>query len=263
MSVSSQMQAAGIQMPGSVPANNTGATTPPSTPPKTGAKADNKTHEEFVAMGEKIAQSLTEEQKQIEGSKRDKVAFLQCLGDATKPVKRTEGGNPNVPTFFVIGYAFKALEDMTVPVAPYKAGAKTVLDVEPATERVIKAGTEFYLNIVETGLLISRPEYCGQFTGEGTTVQFSVKFSKDNKEPKPVLLKVGGGSIKSNIVCVNNTSKDATGKLKHEGCKAGYEAFEPYFVKKTASRVGAGKATRNESAKALSYAFAAYMRNKK
>ena len=54
---------------------------------------------------------------------------------------------------------------------------KTVLDVEPATERQVKAGEVVALNIVETAMFISRMEFAGRFTGEGTSVFLSAKTS--------------------------------------------------------------------------------------
>lgn len=269
MSVSAQMKAAGVTAPTGAPVSApTAPTAPQTSAPQTPAGSKNMSkaklaHQKFVANGDAIAASVSDEVKVIEGSKSDKVVFIQCLGDATKTAKRTQGGDPNVPTHLVIGYAFKALEDMTVPCAPYKSSPKDIMDVEPATERPVKAGEEFYLNVVESALLISRPEYCGRFTGEGTTVSLSVKFKNDSEEPRPALVKAGDGSIKENMDLVNNVSKDAEGRLKHEGCKPQYTAFEPWFVRKTASRVQGGSKQSKDSAKSLAYAFAAYMQNKK
>lgn len=218
-------------------------------------------HARFLADGRALAESADDETKKKEGSKSDKIAFIQCLGDGTHPSKRSEHGNPNIDTLVVIGYAFKALEDVMVPVAPYKPAPKLFNDVEEPTERLVKAGEEFYLNIIETGALITRPEYCGKFTGEGKTVTLSISISKaTGGAPRPVL-KIDKGSIKSNIESVCYTHKEGD-KIIYDGCKPQYAAFEPYFVRKSPRKSAAAAKNAAEHHKALSYAFQAYLNGK-
>lgn len=230
--------------------------TAPATAPAAKAKGNDK-HSKFLAEGSKLME--TNRNEAVEGSKAGSIAFIRCLGDPTRPSKRTEGGNSNIPTYLVIGYEFKALEDVYVPVAPYREGAKTFNDVDAKSEdRLVKAGETFSLNLMETGMLISRPEYCGTFNGDGTTVKFEVKYSMNSDFPRPLLQKAGVGSIKENIGLVADVEKKDNKNI-FKAIKPGYEAFEPYFHKRTAVRGTGATAPKADNSKALAYAFQAYI----
>lgn len=161
-------------------------------------KAGTTKTDAFKAQGAAIRAQMSEDQKAIEGSKSEKVAFVCALGDPNKKQARVEG-KQSIDSYSVVGYKFKALEDMTVPFAPLKADWRSIIDVEAATERTVKAGEVFALNLVETAQLISRIEYAGKFSGEDDVVVISAKSSKDRQDPLPILSKQGTGSIKANM----------------------------------------------------------------
>ena len=148
---------------------------------------------------------------------------------------------------------------MTVPYAPLKADFKSPVDVESISERPVKAGTVISLNLVETGAFISKPEFAGQFTGEGEEVAITAKCSASREEPLPVLRKLNnGGSIKANMDLVaeiigGGDGQKGTPKVKDEYA----ETFGVLFQKKSAgkkSRGGASK-TAGESANDIAAAF--------
>ena len=220
-------------------------------------------HDKLVAQGKALRSNMTEEEKQLEGSKSDKVAFVGALGDPNKPQTR-RAGKEDIPSLTVVGYAFKALEDMKVPRANLKHGFKNLMDVEDMTEETVKAGETFNLNIFETGALISRPEFAGTFTGEGTGVYLSVKFSQNREEPLPVLNKVGKGSVKENIIPIADMEGAGQGKKGTPKIKAEYaDKFGVLYEARSIGSKGAKASKANgEVLKDISAAFQAYLKNR-
>lgn len=240
---------------------------PQATAPQVGATATGKSssHEAFRSKGASIRQAKSAEDKALEGSKSEKVVFLGCLGDPNKPQPRRDG-KEDVPSIVVVGYKFKALEDMMIPNAPLKANFKTLMDVEDMTEVPVKANEEFILNVFETGALISRPEYAGRFTGEGTSVSITIKFSKSRTEPMPVLKKDTKGSIKEVMIEVadmipdpSNPDGKGTPKVKAEYA----EKFGVLYTKRKAGKTGtSSKAQSGEVQADLAAAFNAYINSR-
>lgn len=240
-----------------------------ATAPSVGATAGKaSSHEAFRAKGNSIRKAQSEEERALEGSKSDKVKFVACLGDPNKPQPRREGKSDE-PSFVVVGYQFTALEDMMIPSAPLKQNFKTLMDVEDMTEVPVKAGETFNLNIFETGVLISRPEYAGRFTGEGTAVSITIKFSKSRPEPMPVLKKDTKGSIKIGMVMVADMIPDprdpemkeikGTPKVKDEFA----EKFGVLYTKRKAGKTGSStKAQSGEVQADLAAAFNAYIKSR-
>lgn len=222
---------------------------------KTGASKN----DQFKATGAAARAQMSEDQKAIEGTKSDKVAFICALGDPNKKQSRKEG-KENKDSNVVVGYKFKILEDMEVPNAPLKADWKTLIDVEPATMVPVKAGQIVSLNLVETGMFICRTEFAGKFTGEGTEVNISAKHSQNRQEPLPALRNgASSGSIKANMeliadmVGASDTNK-GTPKIKDEFA----EKFSMLYTKKSAGKKNAGGSRKEgESTKDIAAAFRA------
>ena len=218
---------------------------------------------QFKNMGASIRATMTEDQKAIEGSKSDKVAFVCALGDPTHGQPRREGGK-DIPSFVVVGYKFKALEDMSIPNAPIVQDYKNPLDVEFGADVKVKAGQIFSLNVVETCLLISRTEFGGHFTGEGTHVTLSVRHSKTRVEPRPIL-NSADASVKVNMdlvaEMVGATADNAgTPKVKDEYA----EKFGVLFQKRERlSKKGLGREkTSGEASADIAAAFRKYYADK-
>lgn len=229
-----------------------------------GKKGGDKRHDQLVAKGQAIRAKMSDEEKQLEGSKSDKVVFVGALGDPNKPQSRKEN-NQDIPSYVVVGYAFKALEDMTVPRADLKKQFKNFMDVGQLTEETVKAGETFYLNVFETGVLISKPIYAGSFTGEGTTVTLSAKYAQNREEPLPVLNKVGKGSVKENMILVADMvgageGVKGTPKVKDEFASK----FSVLYEKRVAGKKGssAGNRASGESTKDIAAAFQAFIKSR-
>lgn len=230
-------------------------------PAPAGGKGVNTKTEAFKAKGAALRAQMSDDQKAVEGSKSDKVAFVCALGDPSRKQARVEN-KTSVPSYVVVGYKFRALEDMTVPKAPLKQGMRTILDVEEPTERQVAAGEEFHMNIVETAMLISRVEYAGRFSGEGTQVALSVKTSNDREEPLPILNKVGAGSIKENMELIADmVGGDGTDKNRGTAqVKAEYaETFGALYTRRSLQKKSAGAAKKAGEGQAdIAAAFRAY-----
>lgn len=207
------------------------------------------------AQGASIREKATADEKAIEGSKSGDIEFVSCLGDpAAKrkimgPVDEATGKATTLPTHLVVGYQFKALADIDVPVKPLKG--KNLYEVEAQGTKHVATGTVFALNIMETAELISRVEYAGWFTGGDKKVFLSVVFGKSDDKPHPVLkMADGNGSIKSNMTMISDIV-DGKPVLKAEF----QESYANYYKKH--SRVARTGKTRvaGEDAKNLAAAF--------
>lgn len=229
----------------------------------TGKKGKDERHEKLVAQGHAIRTKMSDEEKQLEGSKSDKVVFVGALGDPNKPQFRKEN-NQDIPSYVVVGYAFKALEDMEVPRADIKSGFKNFMDVGAMSTETVKAGETFYLNVFETGALISKNIYAGTFSGEGTTVTLAAKYAQNREEPLPVLNKVGKGSVKENMILIADMigadpdkKVKGTPQIKDEFASK----FAVLYEKRVAGKKGssAGSKATGESTKDIAAAFNAYL----
>lgn len=255
MSISDKMKAVEAQAQAPTPVQNSKA--------KTDASAKNAA---FRAKGAALRAGMSEDQKAVEGSKRDKVKFICALGDPNKKQSRKEG-KASIDSFVVVGYKVKVLEDMTVPNAPLKQDFTSLIDTEPSTEVAVKAGQEVILNIAELGEFISREEFAGQFTGEGEEVVITAKNAQNRPEPLPVLKKLSGvGSIKANMELIADMvgagdGKKGTPKIKDEF----KEKFGVLYTKKSAGKKSTGGTAKNngEAAADIAAAFRALYASKK
>ena len=179
----------------------------------------------FRKQGEAARAGMSEDEKAREGEKRDKVSFICALGNPAKKQMRVQD-KENIDSFEVVGYKFNLAEPMMVPNAPLKEKFKDLTDCEPATEVQAPAG-EVFLNIVETGIFISRLEFAGQFTGGDKPVSLQAKVSGNREHPMPVLhLNNSAGSIKVGMELVGQVaSTDDKGKA------TSYKAFPQYEEK--------------------------------
>ena len=234
-----------------------------STPSASKSTDKDKKIAAMKAQGASIRAQMSEDQKAVEGSKSDKVSYVCALGNPNVKTSRKQG-NQNLPSYTVVGYKFKVLEDMTVPFAPLRENMTTLLDVEPATERAVKAGEIVALNTVEAAMFISRIEFAGSFTGEGTNVTMSARTSKDRPDPLPILT-TKTGSVKENMeliadmVGITEANPKGTPQIKPE-----YEAsWGALFRKKNAGpKSTGGRSNKNDDSQNLAAAFRAYYANK-
>lgn len=212
-------------------------------------------HAKFKAHGESIGAAMTAEEKAKEGSMRSAVAFVCALGNPKQKQDRVEKGK-SVPCYKPVGYKFKALQDIMVPVIPLKENYQTLIDVaiENATEVPVKAGETFVCNLREYGALISKTEYNGIFNGEDKEVFLGVTFSGSREEPYPIL-KSSVGSVKETMELVATVEeiKGADGAVtKKYTVKPEYEEkFGVLFKARSTSRVG-GSAKASEAGVAAS-----------
>ena len=214
--------------------------------------------EAFKNSGAVIRQQMTPEQKEAEGSKSDKIAFVACLGNPARSQSRKVEGRYD-PSYQVVGYKFRALEDVNVPVAPFKEGCKDILEVVKSdATRPVKAGEEFDLNVMETAFLICRPEYAGSFNGEGRGVFISPTISATRQDPAPCM-KATEGSIKENMILVAEmVDQTPDGKGGRAIVKPEYEAFAELFKARSTRRSGGASAAskaKGESVKNTAAAF--------
>lgn len=156
----------------------------------------------FRAMGASIRSQMTDEEKEIEGSMQDKVAFVCALGNPKKKQPRHENGK-DYPSYEVVGYKLKFLADMKVPRINLKHNPESVIDVEDTcTWEDVKAGELKSFNLMEIGVLITQEQFAGKFTGEGVTVYLLGKSSNGRTDILPVLKKEGNGSVKKDMELV-------------------------------------------------------------
>lgn len=204
------------------------------------------------------------------GAKSGAIEFIAPLGDPSKPdITIDPKTKEKTTTHFIVGYRFKALEDLVVPECGLGDDARKNLMsfADKNGTKAVKAGDEFDLTRFETGLLLAPAEYNGRISGGGkcfTVVYGSLK-SRDNivttDEIPTVSLRAESGSIKDyNFIDVLTADPETNneGKVirKHRTIVPGFEKWAP-LCKETirAPKVGGGatspKATRNKAAEAF------------
>lgn len=212
---------------------------------------------EFKESGLAARNAMSDDEKALEGSKRDKVAFVCALGNPMKKQVRVQDGQGK-PSYEVVGYKFKLAESMSVPNAPIKKDFKSLVDVEGITEVQAPAG-EIVLNLVETGAFISKLEFAGQFTGGEKPVSITAKMSRNRTEPLPTLrltdpkgsIKVGMDEI-ATVVGADAEGKGGTPQIKPEYA----EKFSVLYEKRSAGRKKGGSAkSKGETSANIAAAF--------
>ena len=181
----------------------------------------------------------------ILGSMSDKIEFIAPLGDPSHPdTTKDENGNTKT-TPYIVGYRFKALEDMTVPECGLGDDAKKNLMSykDKNGTKQVKKGQEFDLTRFETGMLLAPPEFNGRVTGGGksyyATFQTTGLKAKNGQvtqtgtasEIPTVSLKAEVGSIKEQkiievLTFTSQKLENGTTKKSRTIIK-GFEKWEP------------------------------------
>lgn len=210
-----------------------------------------------------------EENSGILQSKSDTIAFVAAIGDPSRDDVTPNPDDPKNPKRVdptIVGFAFKATEDLDVPDCGTPADLKNnsmdyVAEMVNNT-RHVAAGEIFYLTRFETGLLLSREEYNSVITGGDMPVKVVYQKRKDNVVggvatvsnltplPSVSLRPIDAGkSIKDikMIECLSFT-KEATEKgaaKKTRTLNPGFEKWESLAAVKTVAR-GARTSTANK-----------------
>lgn len=214
----------------------------------------------------------------ILGSKSETVAFVAPLGDPSHPDTTTDKeGNKSV-TPYIVGYRFKALEDIEVPECGLDTDAKknlmSFIVANKNNKKMVKAGETFDLTRFETGLMLAVPEFNGRISGEGKgfTAVYQSVVAKSKKgalgetssatEIPTVALKADEGSIKEYKIIDVLTFTKVTGEngvtRKERKIIPGFEKWEPLCIAQVARTSKAGssstsskKVARNKKAEAF------------
>ena len=188
-------------------------------------------------------------------SKSNTIAFVAPLGDPSHPdtttTKEADGSIKKTVTSYIVGFRFKALEDMEVPDCGLAEDARKNLMSYNAdkvnNKKLAKAGETFDLTRFETGMLLAPPEFNGKISGEGKsfTTIFQRKEVRSSKGtlgetssateiPTVSLTPDGTGSIKDYAIIDVLTSKDVTlpnnTKRKTRTIVPGFEKWEPLCI---------------------------------
>jgi len=257
MSLSQKIEGAGVTGVNTVDAGAGAGAGAPDATPKAG-KVGKQVTEDFKNQGQDILSKMSDDEKLALGSKRDTVAFKGVIVDP-KSNQSIKKGNRVEKGKVVMGYVLKFLEDTDIPFAPYSkfAGKNDKLAVVyPEKSRHVTAGSTEYLNVYEAMRLVTRPEYSGMFTGEGSEVFIRPASSGSREVPLPTFSSPGAGSIKDNPV---EAAEVINGEaVVKEEFKA---SFSGWFEKKRLVG-GDGKTTKKnkagDSAMILAAAFNAY-----
>lgn len=243
-------------------------------------KEENTKAKAAVVANTEVTENVDES---ILGSKSDKLAFVCALGDPSQPdVTNYIDPNTKQPTQrtdpTIVGYVFKALEDMEIPDCDTKDDFKTnrMSYVNIDGKKSVKAGTEFNMTPFETGMLLSPPQFNAKATGGEISVtaaystlakrnakgQLQKVQSAEGQIPSVALRAVGKSmsikDIKMRHVLTCTTEKLPNGQeRKHRVLNPGYEKWAPLCKetqRRTSSAAGgasASKIQRNRGAAAF------------
>lgn len=244
---------------------NEGAPVAPTTAPapevskSTKKGKGNPAFQDFKASGAAARENYSDEEKALEGSKSDKVQYVIALANPARAVKRVEKGE-NKASYMVVGYRFKALEDMMVPSAPMLSKTNP-MECGDVTEVPVKKGQEFDLTLFEMGVMISKIEFGGIFNGGGDEVVMHVTMSAQRNNEPLTVLKRRSAPIKDNITLIADVT-EKNGKKSYEVKPEFAEKFGILFTKRKSKAGSASSAVAGESPKDLSAAFRTYLSSK-
>lgn len=208
-------------------------------------------------------------------SMSDKIAFLYPLGNPTKVGTRTEKGKSEIPTIEVIGYAFKALANVEVPVIDREGLPKSnVMGYNSISWAKVKKGETFILTRAELGEMIMQVQYAGTFTGDPENqVELAITVSKVAGNAymplttlKKVIIDENTSPLKANITPVAVKKEGAKGNgIKDYNVLPEYDEKFGYIFKEvvSAGRAGGGgykKKERGQTAAELAAAMRAFRR---
>lgn len=222
-------------------ATGNGAPSAPVTPqtpaPKAGATQGSGLGQAFKQEGAKARESMTDDERALEGSKSHTLEFICALGDPSSSQSRKEG-NTYVPCKAVIGAKFRFLEDAMCPYAPLKENCANTTDTVPLTEVQVHAGDVVALNLTEYAALLAKVEYAGRATGGSTPVMLGCTVRKDGGFPLPQLnLTAAKGSYKENMEMVAEAIGGENGTRKSYKVREEYaEKFGAWYNKKSMSK---------------------------
>lgn len=216
----------------------------------------------------------------ILGSKSATIAFVSPLGDPSRPdtttTKEADGSTKKTVTSYIVGFRFKALEDMEVPDCGLAEDARKNLMSYNAekvnNKKLVKAGETFDLTRFETGMLLAPPEFNGRISGEGKsfTTIFQRKEVRSSKGtlgetssateiPTVSLTPDGAGSIKDyaiiDVLSFESIKEENGVTRKKRTIIPGFEKWEPLCIthasKAKKSATTSNKNKRNMGAEAF------------
>lgn len=141
---------------------------------KPAKEATPKSTEAEKAVATATAEAPVSAETDVEwGAKSDTIHFLRSIGDPTKDDSDYPKVNGKVEKITIptkVGYVFKCTEDIEIPDIDLgekftHANQMSYKEDTLGRTRKVKAGEEFFLTKLETGVLLSRPEYNGCATG--------------------------------------------------------------------------------------------------
>lgn len=218
--------------------------------------------EKVVAAASAAAPAYDDE---VLGSKSHTIEFIAPLGDPSHPdTVKDEKTGVVTKTPYIVGYRFKALEDVVVPECGLADDAKKNLMSykDKNGTKQVKAGEEFDLTRFEAGLFLAPAEYNGKITGGGKSFtvvyQTNVVRSKSGKvgaassatNIPTVAIKADSGSLKDYKIIevlsfTAETAENGTVRKKRT-INPGFEKWSPLCIAQ-APRVGTGRSSEGTS----------------
>lgn len=186
----------------------------------------------------------------IVGTMSDKIELVASIADPSRPDKmmrknKKTGKQQEHVIGTIVGYSFKALDDIEVPDVNttlfYKSDLMDFVEEEKNNKRQVKKGETFNLTHFETAKLLSTPEYNGDVLGG--KFKAVIAYQKPSGTPKKrpdgrIALPMAylraaekGTSIRDlkqiNAIDVERAEVDGKVKIASRKAKAGFEKWAP------------------------------------
>lgn len=209
----------------------------------------------------------------VKGQDSNKVAYVIALGNPARMGTRTEGKKENIAVMEIVGWKFKALAPIQVPVCKREGIPKTDSMGYSSIEWVeVAEGQEFTLSPAELSEMIILEQYNGIFTGdEKNQVQMHItmpKVGKNKYAPNISLTKIrideNTKPLKADVIPVatlnEGASKDSKSLKDYTVLPEYAEKFGYIFEEapKGSTRVAGQKRKPGENAGELAAAMRAF-----
>lgn len=211
---------------------------------------------QFKSLGEATYSMMSDEARAKFGSMQDTLIFLYTIYDP-RHKQGIKSGDTYQEGYQTVGFAFKSTVDIKIPNMPHRCNPQHLQDVEVGLPDVeVKAGEEFYLNSVELGCFLSRPEYLGRASGGDRTVVLSASAGKDATTPLALLkLDSTKGSVKAGGVSLMDCTEDEDGKVRYTVCEKFRAKFGNFAAPSHKQSRGATAKSKIPASAALAVAF--------
>lgn len=195
---------------------------------KAAAPKDGKKTNQLKELGESILNTMSDEERELLGSRSKDVAFMNLIVNPFETVSR-KINNKKVTGGASIGLLLKNVSEkpLTVPSIPQLTDKPMDADWTKMSTEEVPAGAEFKLTWAEAGVFAAQSEINGLISGDPERIiKYTPNTPKDNQLPTTKFNIKKGAIAEYGIAFSDDTKESET-----RNAKEGFEKFAAFATK--------------------------------